>query len=70
MSKDLEEVLKKLLSPAGEIGANFSFVPDFSRCDCCDGSVAQGGTVVHKNETEVRTMNRVFLMIINTSDPT
>ena len=66
--KTLKKV-KETIESSRRIGENFSFVPDFSSDNSCDGSDAQGGTVVYKNGTEVKSGNRVFLMISNPSDP-
>ena len=67
--KTLKKV-KETIESSRRIGANFSFVPDFSSGKSCDGGDnAQGGTVVYKNGTEVKSVNRVFLMISNPSDP-
>ena len=59
------KVLKKVketIESSRRIGANFSFVPDFSSgnsSNSCNGSDdAQGGTVVYKNGTEVKSVNR------------
>ena len=61
---------KETIESSRRIGENFSFVPDSSSgnsCDCNDD--VQGETVVYKNGTEVKSVNRVFLMISNPSDP-
>ena len=68
--KTLKKV-KETIESSRRIGANFSFVPDFSSSNSCNGSGddVQGGTVVYKNGTEVKSVNRVFLIISNPSDP-
>ena len=66
--KTLKKV-KETIESSRRIGANFSFVPDFSSGNSCNGGgIAQGGTVVYKNGTEVKSVNRAFL-ISNPSDP-
>ena len=56
--KTLKKV-KETIESSRRIGENFSFVPDFSSNSCDGSDDAQGGTVVYKNGTEVKSVNRV-----------